>query len=149
MQTMREPTTEISEIAQDALRTLQPLTENICDETTLTLRSAHGEEVTVTLPTDAFRILVEVLAQMANGSAVTVAPSHAELTTQQAAALLNVSRPFLVGLLDGGKIPYRKVGTHRRVRMSDLMAYREADDKERREVADELAKEAQELGFGY
>ena len=149
MQTMREPTTKTSEVAQNALRTLQPLSEAVSEETTISLRSPDGGEVTVALPADAFRVLVEVLAQMANGSAVTVVPSHAELTTQQAADLLHVSRPFLVGLLDNGEIPYRKVGTHRRVRMSDIVAYKEKDEQERREAADELAKEAQDLGLGY
>ena len=149
MQTMREPTTKTSEVAQNALRTLQPLSEAVSEETTISLRSPDGGEVTVALPADAFRVLVEVLAQMANGSAVTMVPSHAELTTQQAADLLHVSRPFLVGLLDNGEIPYRKVGTHRRVRMSDIVAYKEKDEQERREAADELAKEAQDLGLGY
>ena len=149
MQTMRKPTTKASEVAHNALRTLQPLSEAVSEEISISVRSPGGEEMTVGLPADAFRALVEVLAKMANGSAVTVVPSHAELTTQQAADLLNVSRPFLVGLLDSGEIPCRKVGTHRRVRMSDIVAYKEKDEQERRDAADELAREAQELGLGY
>ena len=149
MQPMREPTQETSERARTALRLLQPVGAGEPVETHVSVRSPSGERVAVTLPTEAFRALLDVLGQMANGSAVTIVPLHAELTTQQAADFLNVSRPFLIGLLDAREIPHRKVGTHRRVRMSDLVAYKERDDAERRAVADELAAEAQKLDLGY
>jgi excisionase family DNA binding protein len=111
----------------------------------------EGEEreVSVTVPREAFELFLQVLGQMANGNAVTIVPVHAELTTQEAAEILNVSRPFLVGLLDQGRIPYRLVGTHRRVKMADLLKYKEVDDRERDAVLEELAAEAQKHGLGY
>lgn len=102
---------------------------------------------TLSVPRSAMELLAKVLAHMAAGQAVSVVPAHAELTTQEAAALLNVSRPFLIGLLDAGEIEYRKVGTHRRVRADSLMDYKRKDDQMRREVADELTELNREMGL--
>lgn len=101
----------------------------------------------VVIPAVAFRFFVDVLAELANGNAVTVAPVHAELTTQQAADILNVSRPYLIKLLDDKQIPFRRVGNRRKVLLVDLLGYRRNDDRRRQEILDELTREANELGL--
>jgi excisionase family DNA binding protein len=111
--------------------------------------SANDADTELQIPGHALRLLVDILAQIANGNAVTVAPVHAELTTQQAADILNVSRPYLVKLLEDRKLPHRRVGNRRRVFLADLLAYKRIDDVDRRAIAAELTSEAQRLGLDY
>ncbi len=92
-------------------------------------------------------MLAQILAMLANGQGVQIMPDSAELTTQQAADFLNVSRPYLIKLLEAEKIPFRMVGTHRRVRFQDLREYRSRDDLARRKAADDLTELSQELGL--
>ena len=109
-----------------------------------------GEEAeSVSVPASALRIFLQALTEMSQGNAVTLIPTHAERTTQQAADLRNVSRPYMAKLLDEGKIPGRTVGKYRRVRFDDVMTYKQKDDDVRAKVIDQLNAEAQELGMGY
>ena len=109
----------------------------------------EGTDQPIELPALAVRMLVDLLVEMAAGNAVTMIPIHAELTTQQAAELLGVSRPFVVSQLEAGKLPFRKVGTHRRIPFLDVMAYKQRMVGERKRALDELADQAQALDLGY
>lgn len=114
---------------------------------TVTISTDIDGEAQVVLPRRAAQMLVELLAQMANGNAVTLLPVHARLTTQQAADLLNVSRPFLVKLIEAGAIPYEMVGTHRRLRAEDVFAYRKSQEQRSRRALADLSAMDQELGI--
>jgi excisionase family DNA binding protein len=140
------PTDEEAALARESGRLLAAC---VGQSESARLKIIVGDLPAVEVPASALRLLVDALAQMAEGNAVTLAPIHAELTTQQAADFLNVSRPHLVGLLEQDAIPYRKVGTHRRILFKDLLAYRERSKIQSREALDELARQAQELGMGY
>ena len=106
---------------------------------------ATGEPVDI--PTSAVRLLKEILDHMAHGNGVALTPLHTELTTRQAADLLQVSRTHLVQLLDEGRIPCRKVGAHRRVRARDILDYRRETEPRRRKALDELTAVDQDLGL--
>jgi excisionase family DNA binding protein len=115
----------------------------------LSVQADDEDDQSVAIPVPAFQLLTDILTQMAQGNAVTLMPVHAELTTQQAADLLNVSRPFLIRLVERSQIPFRKVGTHRRIRFDDLMAYKRKVNQDRLTALEELAAEAQRHGMGY
>lgn len=116
----------------------------------LTLRVHDAEqERPIELPAGAVALLMDILEAMAAGHGVTIVPASEELTTVEAAGALNVSRPYLIKLLDDGVIPHRKVGKHRRIRMEDVMAYKARDDREREAILDQLVSEAQEQDMGY
>lgn len=103
----------------------------------------------VKLPESAVRILIAGLTEIGKGNGVRLVPQHTELSTQEAAEILNLSRPYVVRLLDEGKIPSHKVGTHRRVRIDDVLAYKRKSDADRLDALKNLVEEAQELDMGY
>jgi excisionase family DNA binding protein len=107
---------------------------------------SEGQEM-IELPAAAAALLLRLLTEMAQGHAMTLIPFHAELTTQNAADLLGVSRPFIIKQLDDNKIPHRMVGKHRRILFRDLMAYKRAMDTARHKALDDLAAESQKLGL--
>lgn len=101
------------------------------------------------LPPKVLRLLADMLGSLAQGKAVAIVPKELDITTQEAAMYLNVSRPYLVRLLEEGKIAYHKVGTHRRIRFADVVQYKEDRQKTSQDALQKLADQAQELNMGY
>jgi excisionase family DNA binding protein len=122
-------------------------TKNVSNDNHAVLESPDGQRLEI--PTSIYKVLVVAVAAMAQGSAVSIVPVHHELTTQQAADLLNVSRPHLVKLLDQGDIPHHKTGSHRRIYFEDLMRYRDVRDAGRREALRDLTRKSAEYGLDY
>jgi excisionase family DNA binding protein len=136
------------ELAKESSRALSMILATKEEVQKVTIQS-DGKKTMVELPMSAFRLFIDILANLSQGNAVQVVPVHAEITTQEAADLLMVSRPFFIKLLDENKIPYRKVGTHRRIRYSDLLDFKNNEEQLREAALDELAAQAQKLGMGY
>ncbi|PAV27538.1 excisionase family DNA binding protein [Tamilnaduibacter salinus] len=141
------PTPAEVEQAKQSSRTLSKYAN--VDRVNLSLRGDGGESDEMVLPGHILQILLDVLGEVSQGNAISLIPYHQEVSTQDAANLLNVSRPFLVRLLEEGDIPFRKVGSHRRVKLQDVLAYKEQTDEQRRVALDELAELSQQEGMGY
>lgn len=142
------PSDADAKIAAEASRILSALVSTR-KELHLEVASDGAKSTPMILPRPVIGLIQRILTELANGNAVTVMPINAELTTQEAAEFLNVSRPFIVKQLEAGAIPYRKVGTHRRISVKDLLEYKHSIDRARSDALDELAAEAQRLGLGY
>ncbi len=133
----------IPEQETEAIAQLEPILS--LESSQLRLVASNGEEIVI--PESVYSLLGQVVRAMASGQVISIVPHNRELTTQQAADILNVSRLFLVKLLDEGAIPYIKVGFHRRIRFKDLIIYREQRKVMRRQGLKELTQFLQEEGF--
>jgi excisionase family DNA binding protein len=142
-------TSEDANIAKVSSQILASYSQKNLSYGVFKLISDDTEDETVTIPVAALNLLTEILTQMAAGNAVSVVSMKQELTTQEAADILQVSRPYLVELLESGEIPYRKVGSRRRVLTADVINYKNRIDTARMETLAELSAQAQELNMGY
>lgn len=138
---------ESRETASRALDRVRRYLTTHRDEAQISVTVEDTPDEPLVLPREAVELLAAMLAHLGAGRGVSIMPHNAELTTQQAADLLNVSRPYLIGLLEAGEIDYRTVGTHRRITFASLMDYKAKDDQRRREAADELTQLGQEMGL--
>ena len=141
---VREPVTATETeavIARKAAERLQAVAEAQQDITI----HIEGSRVAVPLPARAVELMFTVLSAMANGQPISVIPQQAELSTKQAADFLNVSRPFVVKLIDEGSLPARKVNRHRRIKFADLVAFEKKSQSDRMDALAEMARETREL----
>jgi len=138
----RPPTEEEARQASEAVRALsaamtrQGLPLSVTND---------GDQLSVELSPALGQLVLDVLAHVARREMVTLVPYGAILSTKEAADILNVSRPFLVRLLEGGEIPFHRVGSHRRIRADDILAYKRQRDGERRDALEDLQRLGQEF----
>jgi excisionase family DNA binding protein len=133
------------DVANRAARRIRDYLTSHPDDEPIEVLGEVGDHDALVVPRAVAVMLAQVLDCLANGQGVQIMADRAMLTTQQAADSLNVSRPYLIGLLEAGKIPYTMVGTHRRVAFVDLLEYKRKDDQHRRNVLDQLAELSEEL----
>ena len=149
MDSLKLPTRNEQKIAQENKEILNRLAEKLKRSTKEIEIEVSGEKDTIKIPVSALKHLNTIIDLTAQGKAITVNPVDAEITTQEAANLLNVSRPFIVKLLEEGKISFHKVGAHRRIKLKDLLVYKQQMKKEREDALTELTRISQELGLDY
>ena len=140
------PSDQDALLAREASRAIAAQSADI-GSVKLQLANASKQVTTVRLPEAAAKLLLQVLTELGNGRAVSVAPTDVEITTQQAADLLNVSRPYLIGLVEKGELPVRKVGNQRRLPLADVLEYKARTRANRLEALRELTALDQELGL--
>ena len=138
----RLPTPDETEKAREAMTALGRVTTK---KGVVPLSVKDGEEAVIELPPAVGRMVIDLLMHISRGEAVTFVPFGAELTTQQAADMLNVSRPFLIKLLENGELQHHMVGTHRRIKASDVIAYRQSREEKQKKALRDLTRLGQEI----
>jgi excisionase family DNA binding protein len=141
------PTQEAITLASQALESVSAVVANPPKTITFTILDPELQGTKITIPGEIFRLMVDVLNAVSQGEPLTLLPHSAELTTQEAADMLNVSRPYLVKLLDEGAMPSRKVGIYRRVKVQDVLHYQKQEKARREKILDQLTQEAQAMGL--
>jgi len=136
-----------AEVAGRAARRICDYLQGNPEDELIEVLGEVGDDDALVIPRPTAILFAQILATLAEGRGVQIIPKDTELTTQQAADLLNVSRPYLISLLESGQIPYRKVGRHRRITFEKLMDYKRHDDLKRRGAADDLVRLSEELGL--
>ena len=147
---IKRTTKEDQKIALNSLQGFQLLSQQIKSSGKKGIKikvQETGEFITI--PKKAMKLLSVIIQNMAEGKTISIVPSNSEVSTQQAADMLNISRPHLIKLLETNNIPFKKVGSHRRIVSKDVMRYKEQQDKEREAQLDFLSEQAQDLNLGY
>jgi len=141
------PSADEAALIEETGRKLKEFLATANGDILVRIQTQNEPEQTIHIPLWAFQALANILTEVGSGRGVTLTPMNAELNTDEAARVLKVSRPFLVGLLEQGEIPFRKVGTHTRIRYEDLMVYKEKTRQNRLKALEELSALDQELGL--
>ncbi len=147
---VKRTTKEDQEIAISSLKGIQVISKKVKSSKAkaVKIKVQESEEIII-IPKKALTLLSAIIQIMAEGKTISVIPSNSEISTQQAAEMLNVSRPHLIKLLERKIIPFKKVGSHRRVLLKDIMDYKKQLAKERETQLEFLANQAQSLNLGY
>jgi len=147
---IKKTTKEDQKIAINSLQELKDLSERIGPSRNKGIKIKIQEtDEFITIPKKAMSLLSTIIQNMAEGKSISIVPSNSEMSTQQAADMLNVSRPHLIKLLDAKKIPFKKVGSHRRIFLKDILEYKKQLAKQREAQLDFLSDQAQKLNLGY
>lgn len=144
---LEKPTLQEQQVASESLFSFTAAIAKRSSDSIKIKIQESGEFITV--PRKALELLSLILSNMAEGKAISLIPSDSEVSTQQAADMLNVSRPHIVKLLEQGTIPFKKVGSHRRILLEELLKYELEQKQQRKENLQFLAEQAQDLNLGY